>query len=342
VIPVLAAVLALLSSADVAFSQLFKNAFQDLNAGDAVGYPIVGVLLFVCACGLYYSLKNRQPKAVAEQTKLWSLNKIAMMLVVGCIDAVLAVFAALQFGYLFSGNVPAGYTYAEYARSGFWQLVGVALIVAVIVFFVQKSSEVRGEKSKVIKIMLTLLCALTEIVLVSAFWRMALYEQAFFFSTLRIFTQAFMVATAGVFLVLAVSFWVPVFKLKKWIFITGIVVYLGLNFMNADAFIAQQNVAIQKDGADIRYLSQLSVDALPYYADRIDEQINKQTDPQLDYQYNAFCRGLVNMRDGVEKAGGWQYYNISRENAKAYIAQYSKDFDAAKSYIVSVDSGNMD
>lgn len=332
-IPVLAAVLALLISADIAFSEMFKNAFKGMDASDAIGYSIAGVLLFLCACGLYYSLRSRNPKPVAEERKNINLNKIAMMLVVGCVDAVLAVFAALQFGYLFAGNVPAGYTYAQYAQNGFWQLVAVAVIVAVIVFLAQKSNAVRTENSKALKAVVTVLCVLTEIVLVSAFWRMALYEQAFSFSILRIFTQAFMVATACVFAVLIVSLWKRDFKLGKWIFIVGMVVYLGLNFMNADAFIAQQNIAIQKQNADIQYLSGLSVDALPYYADQIDARILEKTNDEFDYRYNSFCWGLVNMRDGIDKAEGWQYYNVSRENAKAYIDRYSNAFDLADIHI---------
>lgn len=325
-IPVIAAVLALLVSADAAFSQMLKNTFQDVNAGDAVGYSIVGVLLFVCACGLYYSLKNRKPNLNAAQPKLWNLNKIAMMLVVGCMDVVLAVFAAVQFGYLFSGNVPAGFTYAEYARSGFWQLVGVAVIVAAVVFLVQKSAEVRSGNNKAVKIMLTILCALTEIVLVSAFWRMVTYEQAFLFSILRIFTQAFMIATAGVFLVLAVSFWARDFKLQKWIFIVGMVAYVGLNFLNPDAFIAMQNRAIQKEGADMHYISELSADALPYWADKANEQIDKVLDggygrdEYLMDMNNFLIKSLAPIQEGIGKSGSWQYFNLSRENAKSYIS----------------------
>ncbi len=325
-IPVIAAVLALLVSADAAFSQILKSTFQDLDAGDAVGYSIVGVLLFICACGLYHSLKNRKPNIAPAQPRLWNLNKIAITLVIACMDVVLGLFAAVQFGYLFSGNVPAGFTYADYARSGFWQLVGVAVIVAAIVFFVQKSSQVRGKDGKAAKILLTVLCALTEIVLVSAFWRMMMYEQAFLFSILRIFTQAFMVATAGVFLVLAVSFWAPDFKLKKWIFIVGIAVYLGLNFMNPDAFIAQQNVGIQKDSADMRYISELSADALPFWADQANEQIDKVLsdgygkDEYLADTNNFLIRSLGPIEEGLGKAETWQYFNISRESARSLVS----------------------
>jgi hypothetical protein len=340
-IPVLAAVIALLMSADLAFSDIMQNVFKGWNAADVFGNIIVGILLFFCAAGLIYSLHTRMPRMQERQEKLIQFNSVAIKLLVGCVDVVLAVFGVLQFAYLFAGNVPEGYTYATYAQTGFWQLVAVAVIVAAIVFLVKKSVIVQKENNKQIRFMLALLCALTEIILVSAFWRMALYEQAFSFSILRIFTQAFMVATAGVFIVLIISLAKPALNAGKWIFVVGMVCYLALNFMNADAFIARQNIAIGKESTDVPYLTQLSVDALPYYADKIEAEVlkgingrfNDQEDSgQLEYEHLFLCKRLVDIREGVEKAASWQYYNIGREKAKAFLEEYSVAFDKAERY----------
>lgn len=340
-IPVLAAVIALLMSADLAFSDIMQNVFKNWNAADVFGNIIVGILLFFCAAGLIYSLHTRTPRVHEKPEKLICFNSIAIKLLVGCVDVVLAIFGALQFAYLFAGNVPDGYTYATYAQTGFWQLVAVAVIVAAIVFIVKKSVEVQKGNSKSIRFMLGLLCALTEIILVSAFWRMALYEQAFSFSILRIFTQAFMVATACVFIVLIASLIRPSLCIKKWIFVVGMVCYLALNFMNVDAFIARQNVALGKENTDVAYLSELSVDALPYYADKIEAEVDrgiyeheqrKENGHQFD-KHLYLCRRLADMREGVDKAGGWQYFNTGRENAKAFIAEYGGVFDRAEQYL---------
>ncbi len=340
-IPVLAAVIALLMSADLAFSDIMQNIFKGWNAADVFGNIIVGIILFFCAAGLIYSLHTRIPRAEEKPEKLFRFNRIAIKLLVGCVDAVLAIFAALQFTYLFAGNVPAGYTYATYAQNGFWQLVGVAVIVAAIVFIMRKTVEVAKGNNKSIRILLAFLCALTEIILVSAFWRMSLYEQAYSFSILRIFTQAFMVATAGVFIVLAISLFRPALNINKWIFIVGTVCYLALNFMNADAFIARQNIALGKEKADIAYLTGLSVDALPYYADKIEaevdrginERYNRPADEgRFDYEHLLLCKKLADMREGVNKASGWQYFNTGREKAKAYLSEYGSVFDKAEEY----------
>ena len=175
-----------------------------------------------------------------------------------------------------SGNVPEGYTYATYAQNGFWQLVEIAVIVAAVVFIV-KNPPPHGGGQPGAALALIVLCAAAEVVLVSAFWRMSLYEQAYSLSILRIFTQAFMVATAGVFGVLIAGLAKPGLNIKKWIFVVGMVCYIALNYMNADAFIARQNVAIGGEAADVVYLTQLSADALPYYADSLRTNDEKKT-----------------------------------------------------------------
>jgi hypothetical protein len=329
-IPVLAVVVALLMSADAAFSKMIKDALRGVDMADIAGYLIVGAVLFFLAAGLNYSLHVRKPGTVRVERPAVRFSRIAVLLLAFSLDAVLSVFAAFQFAYLFAGKVPEGFTYATYAQNGFWQLVGVAVIVAVLVFLVNRTTASFGEGSRPVRAALVILCALTEVVLVSAFWRMSLYEQAYSFSILRIFTQAFMVATAGVFGVLIAGLVRPGVNVKKGIFAVGMLCYIALNFMNVDAFIARQNIAIGGQAADIVYLTQLSVDALPYYADALPEA--KTADPYAYYHMN---RGLFSVKQGVEKAEGWQYYNVSREEAKQWIQKYGDIFERAETYITN-------
>ena len=331
-VPVMAAVIALLISADVVFSGMMKEALRGFEWTDVAGYLIAGSILYILSAGLYGSLWTRKPQEIKRQERFVRFSRIAVMLPVLCLDAVLAVFAVFQFAYLFAGNVPEGFTYATYAQSGFWQLVGVAVIVAVLVFLVKKTTVLKEERSGKVRGALAALCILTEVVLVSAFWRMALYEQAYSFSILRIFTQAFMVATAGAFGVLTVGLVNPKINVKKGIFIVGMGCYIALNYMNADAFIARKNMALGGKNTDIVYLTQLSVDALPYYANALPDA--ETAGPRAEYFMN---RGLLSIKQGVQKAKGWQHYNVSRQEAKGIIEQYEDIFDRAEKYIQEED-----
>jgi hypothetical protein len=330
-IPVLAAVVALLMSADAAFSKMLEEAFQNFHFEDLPGYIIAGMIVFLMAAGLFFSLRTREVKLTVKKREAARISRITVLLPVLCLDALLAVFAVFQFTYLFAGAVPEGFTYATYAQNGFWQLVGVAVIIAAVVFFTKKTTAVQGGG---VRAALAVLCALGEVVLVSAFWRMTLYEQAYSFSILRIFTQAFMVATAGAFGVLIASLVKPAFNAGKWIFIVGMSCYIALNYMNADAFIARQNTAPGKSNVDIVYLTQLSVDALPYYADRLLDAVDEiEKTPGRENERYWVSRGLAAISEGVDKAEGWQYYNVSRKEAEKYIEAYGAVFESADDYV---------
>ena len=108
-----------------------------------------------------------------------------------------AVFLAVQFRYFFAGSANVhidGFTFAEYARRGFFELVAVALIAGVLYFslasFTKRES---AAKRRGFSILAGLLLAQVGVILVSAFQRLRLYEQAYGFTSLRLAAHVFMV-----------------------------------------------------------------------------------------------------------------------------------------------------
>ena len=124
---------------------------------------------------------------------------------------VYAVFTVIQFKYLFGGEsfiLPSSYTFAEYARRGFFELVVVAVINFVIILITV--SFIRRENSKVHAVnkgLLSFLVGFTFVMLISAFYRMLVYEQAYGFTYSRIFVQAFMVLLFFLFIINIVFIW---------------------------------------------------------------------------------------------------------------------------------------
>ena len=57
-----------------------------------------------------------------------SMDGIITLTVLLLLDLVYVLFVAIQFKYFFSGTLGDGYTYAEYARRGFFELLFVTLI----------------------------------------------------------------------------------------------------------------------------------------------------------------------------------------------------------------------
>jgi hypothetical protein len=195
------------------------------------------------------------------------------------VDALFAIFVVIQFAVFFEGRTRVlreqGLTYAEYARGGFWQLLGAAAIAGVVLAFVWHAlpSPV-PERSRRMFLGLGLgLVALVGVVLVSAFKRLALYEDAYGLTELRILVHATIVALAALFvcvivaLVLWRSAWLPTAAV---VIVT--VTVIGLDLFNVDARIAASNIARAEagHGLDPWILSQLSPDAYPVMVDALD------------------------------------------------------------------------
>lgn len=85
----------------------------------------------------------------------------------------------------------AGLTYAEYARSGFAQLVIVALLTLAVVAASLRWARLDGHRTeRLLRLLLMALCLLTIVVLASALHRLGLYERAFGFTRTRMAAHA--------------------------------------------------------------------------------------------------------------------------------------------------------
>jgi hypothetical protein len=110
---------------------------------------------------------------------------------------------------------------------------------------------------------------LVGVILVSAFQRLLLYEAAYGFSRLRMYTHIFMI-WLGVLLAVAVL--LELLRRERLFALAALLATLGfalsLALVNVDASIVRQNVAraSQGQGLDVPYLASLSPDSVPALA----------------------------------------------------------------------------
>jgi hypothetical protein len=168
-----------------------------------------------------------------------------------------------------------GLTYAEYARSGFWQLLGAAAIGGAALAFAWHALP-RPASRRVRRLFLVLgitLVALVGVVLVSAFRRLTLYEDAYGLTYLRVLVQTTIVGLGALFACVIVGLvrwrasWLPTAAVA----IVTIAV-VALNVANIDARIATSNIerAMRDDRIDAQTLTDLSTDAVPAMVDSLD------------------------------------------------------------------------
>jgi hypothetical protein len=196
------------------------------------------------------------------------------------VNLVFAAFVVVQITVLFGGEQhvlrTTGLTYAEYARSGFFQLVVIAALVLVVVAASVNLAKSESERDRrLMQALLGLLCVLTLVVLLSALKRLGLYEETYGFTRLRFFVH---VAIFWLALVILAVMTAGVRWNARWLprIVVGLTAagLLVVNVINPDAFIAARNlVRYEATGKiDTYYLStMLSADAVPILVEAPEE-----------------------------------------------------------------------
>jgi len=239
------------------------------------------------------------------------------------VDALFAIFVVIQFTVFFGGRTrvlqEAGLTYAQYARSGFWQLLGAAAIggsvLALSWHALPRPASTRTRR--LFRVLALTLVALVGVVLVSAFRRLTLYEDAYGLTQLRILVHATIVALALVFVcvIVALARWRTSWLPSAAVAIVALAV-VALNVWSVDAQVAASNIdrAVQGHGVDASTLSQLSFDAVPVMVDSID------TLPPTD---RAAVEGVLACRSAdlaEAPPSGWAGANRARSDARDALA----------------------
>ena len=319
-IPILALIIWLLSSADIVFKGLFVN----IPVSKIVKHFFLILVITVYAiCFFWALLKVFDEKERPKYRKInWKrfLDPVILMTILSLLNIVFCVFSVIQFKYLFGGESyiqPSTFTYAEYARRGFFELVAVAVINFLIIFIAVLFLKKENKKSNIaIKILLSLLVGFTFVMLASAFYRMLVYEQAYSFTYLRIFVQAFMVLLFFLFIINIVFIWYERLPIIKAYFITTLVVYITLNFANVDVIIARNNIYRYNETGqlDMEYLKGLSFDAIP-------EMEKLLEDKEVGDDVLAHFK---QKKMELQEQDSWQSLNYSRERASIVIDRYVK------------------
>lgn len=263
-LPVLALVMVLLASADTMFalwlSKLDVRLLDSVPLGKLVWTLILGLMLFSFLFTL--AQPREEPSAPAMGPQLPSGLFRATLL---ALAVIYAVFAYIQFRYLFSGaqGVPGGY--AEYARRGFFQLTAVsALTLGIVLTVLHAAPSVLNNR------LCAVVSALTVVIAASAAWRMALYIQRYGLTLLRVLTL-WGIAMIALALVLSVARCFHPFRLFRSILALWLAAWVALNLVNLDGVIARWNVSAYVDGRleslDEAYLCTFSPDVLPVLND---------------------------------------------------------------------------
>jgi hypothetical protein len=258
----------LLAAADPVFASFFN---LNVDLGQLVLDVIYVTAGSLVAAGLLRLAAAEPLPRVDGPT--WRLGSLEGLVVLAVLDAIFAAFAVAQAiaatGAAGDTLHSAGVTYADYARSGFFQLLWVAGITAVVLILFSRITGLTERTTKrAFEVLAQIAIGLTLLIVVVAFQRLSLYEDAYGFTMLRLYSHIFAVWIAVVFLLLAADM-AGLFRRRKWFvgatFISAMAVLLALNLLNPEAIVVALNVDLAQSThrIDAQYFAELSSDATP-------------------------------------------------------------------------------
>lgn len=311
----------LLASADPIFSKMLKDPIRWIRTERLAEYSFRVVLIAVLGyamAGVFLHAVRRQTASLAEpavkEARPGPIGYVEGSVALSSVLILFALFVTVQFRYFFAGRSAVtrlGLTYSEYARRGFGELVGVAVLT--LLLLVGMSMLVRRDSDRrhlVFSSLSTALVLMTGVILISAFDRLLMYENAYGFTRLRTYAHIFMVWLA---IVLIAMLWLQWFKgIHRWslvVLLAAIGFTATLNIVGVDSLIVRNNIDRAVKGAkfDPVYLSNLSSDSVPLLIDQ---------SRRLPAVQQRELLNLTRCNAGEEEDYPWQSFNLPRERAE--------------------------
>jgi hypothetical protein len=340
-LPIVAVFAALLSSADVVFGQRLDDLIELFKLEKLpeyifrLAYILVGAYA-LAGVFLHAASQSGDEKLVGEEKPVVPafLGFTEAAIVLGSVAFLFATFVFIQFQYFFGGQANIqidGYTYSEYARRGFGELVTVAFFSLLLILVASSVTRRDTETQRRVFSGLGIgIVALVIVMLVSAFQRLLLYEAAYGFSRLRTYTHVFILWLALLLVAVVV---LEILRRERVFALAALLASLGfalsLGIMNVDGFIVRQNVdrAVQGETFDASYLMGLSTDSVPALA----EVYRTQSLPDsIQEGVGAALACFSRVGQPGKQPAPWQSFHVSSATAERILAPLSQNLGQYK------------
>lgn len=339
-VPVLLVFTALFSSADLIFAERVNFIITNLKLENLPEYLLRGLIIlsiayFFTGIILYAAKRSNNTRLLGIDKPIVTpfLGFTETSIILGAVLLLFSAFVLIQFEYFFFGQANItlqGFTYSEYARRGFGELVAVAVFSIMLIKGLSViSKRETARKIKAFTGLTISLVILVLIILVSAFQRLYLYESAYGFSRSRTYAHVFMI-WLGILLLAVVIMEVC---RRQRIFANIVLAILfgfsfSLNLLNVDRFIVDKNItrAVQGEVLDISYLSTLSTDAIPelvsnFSSGKLSSRI------QEDIGATLICFQQI-MKNTFDSQKYWQSFHLSNWIAKRDLQKVQQELNS--------------
>lgn len=274
-LPIVFCFSSLLASADVVFNQKLNNFFEDIGENVRRLTLILICAYFVIGLFLHSASKSEDKKLIGEEKPVIKpfLGFTESAVILGSVSLLFLVFVIIQFQYFFGGETNIGvarYTYSQYARRGFNELITVAFFSLVMILGLNSLAKRETEiQRKVYSALSVVLVVLVMIILTSSYQRIDLGINWHGYSRLRLYPKIFLIWLGLLFITVVI---LEIVRRQQFFAFAALMASFGfaasLFFFNIDNAIIQRNVYRSWHGKNLNvpHLSSLSDDAIPALA----------------------------------------------------------------------------
>ncbi len=306
----------------VPFVALFWRA-DEAFASLAGGVPIPNLsswparalwfgLVLIAGLGLARTIV--QPPAPGRPRQLRRLSAVESFVPLAGLNLLFGLFVGVQATVLFGGRdhvlETAGLTYAEYARHGFWELLAASALTVIVVGAAHLfGADGTRREQLLLRGLTAALCVSTIVIVVSALYRLGVYEDAFGLTRLRLGAEAIAVWLGLGLAVGGLAIATGRLRRGTTLAVPGTAAaLLAFTLVNPDAWIARRNVERWSVSGriDVAYAASLSADATPALL-RLSEPIRGQV--------------LTRVAEHLASPEPWGSWNRSRDRARDLLAQ---------------------
>lgn len=298
------AVTMLLSRADDAFNKIAGELFAKLTMPENIQAEIwafvIGIPVAMYMFGLIYANSEHKNESVMTREKnerfTQSLRFTPGLVVYTSVTPICLVYVAFflsQSAYFlsaFSNIIPEGFTYAEYARKGFFELCAVAVINICVIIFISLLTKRESKNPPAMKIYITVISVFTLMMIAIAVSKMVMYIREYGLTPLRIFPTWFMILLAFIFVFIIIRQFSEKFKLFPSIFVAFIIMVGVLAFTDIDYIIADYNIDRYLDGT----LDNVDLDMIKY--ELSDSASSALVKLKNDNRYGSDVKEFLNMK----------------------------------------------
>ncbi len=249
-LPCIPLIVTVLSSADAAFEGVLNEIMK--NAGTTIAQIFLGIIAAPMLFTYGIAHKNSKNASSAPDREYNRIENVYVGSFLGVICFVYLVYVISQFAYFtnaFSGILPQNYTFAQYARRGFFEISIIAVINFVLIYGVMLFAKRKnGKPWGFLRGECVFVCLFTIALIASAMAKMFMYINEFGMTELRVVTSAFLIFLAVVFVLLVLRCFFSNMPVLRTSLITATCILLILGYGSVGTFVAEYNLNAFKQG----------------------------------------------------------------------------------------------